>query len=79
MWRRLWWGLMQSQFGGIVGLGVRVFVGAFGRNLVSVATMFPRLTCFTLLYCFTFSAFWKGNAAVNYIAVEHKSVRFQQQ
>jgi hypothetical protein len=36
---RLWWGLAESAFGGSMDLGSRFCVGAFGRNLVSVAVI----------------------------------------
>jgi hypothetical protein len=39
-----WWGLMESMFGGSLESRGHLCVGAFGRNLVSVALeMFPHL------------------------------------
>jgi hypothetical protein len=38
----LWWGLAESAFGGSLESGGRFCVGAFGRNMSSVAIkMFP--------------------------------------
>jgi hypothetical protein len=36
MHTRLWWGLAESPVGESLESGGRSFVGAFGRNLVSV-------------------------------------------
>jgi hypothetical protein len=37
LWWRLWWGLAESAFSGGLEAGGRFSVGAFGRNLASVA------------------------------------------
>jgi hypothetical protein len=43
----LWWGLAESAFGGSLESGGRFCVGAFGRNLTSVAVkMFSHLIYF---------------------------------
>jgi hypothetical protein len=44
LWRRLWWGLAESAFGGGLESGGRVCVGTFDTNLAAVAVkMFSRL------------------------------------
>jgi hypothetical protein len=44
LWWRLWWGLTESAFGGNLESGGRFCVGAFDRNLASVAVkMFSHL------------------------------------
>jgi hypothetical protein len=68
----------------IVGFGVSlesggVFcVGAFGRNLASVAVktrshLFHK-EILKIIYIATFHSICKGNAAINYITVERKNV-----
>jgi hypothetical protein len=72
---RLWWGLAESAFGGSVESGGRFCIGAFGRNLASVAVkMFSHLILF-VKKCHkscTFSAICKDNAAINCISSQHK-------
>jgi hypothetical protein len=74
-----WWGLAESAFGGSLESGGRFCVGAFGRNLASVAVkIFSHLIYFIrkfYKFC-TFSAICKDNAAINCITVEHKKVSF---
>jgi hypothetical protein len=66
-------------FGGSLQSGGRFCVGAFGRNLASVAVkMFSHLIYFTkqfYKFC-TFNAICKDNAALNCITVQHKEVQF---
>jgi hypothetical protein len=46
-WWHLWWGLAESAFGGCLESGGRFCVGAFGRNLASVAVkMSPHFILF---------------------------------
>jgi hypothetical protein len=37
LWWGLWWGLVESAFGGSLETGGRFCVGAFGKNLASIA------------------------------------------
>jgi hypothetical protein len=72
LWWRLWWGLTESAFSGSLESGGRFRVGAFGRNLTSVAVkMFSHLINFLnkLYKCCrpTFIAICKDNTAINYI------------
>jgi hypothetical protein len=75
LWWCLWWGLAESAFGGSLESGGRFCVGAFGRNLASVAVkMFSHSIYFIkkfYKFC-TFSAICKDNAAINCITVQHK-------
>jgi hypothetical protein len=79
IWWRLWWSLAESAFGEILESGGRFCVGAFGRNLASVAVkMFSHLIYFIkkfYKFC-TFNIFHKDNAAINCITVQHKNVSF---
>jgi hypothetical protein len=63
----LWWGLAESAFGGSLEACGRFCVGAFGRNLSSIAVnMFSHLIYFIKKFskfC-TFSAICKGNVAI---------------
>lgn len=77
--RPLWlqqWVLAESAFGGSLEAGSRFHVGAFGRNLFSVALkMFSRLVYqFIKKFCkfCTFSAICNGDAAINCITFERK-------
>jgi hypothetical protein len=77
LWWRLWWVLAKSAFGGSLESGGRFCVGAFGRNLASVAVkMFSRLMYFLKKFykCCTFNAIFKDNAVINYFTVQHKNV-----
>jgi hypothetical protein len=72
LWRRLWWGLAESAFGGNLESGGRFCVGAFGRNLASVAVkMFSHSIYFEnkLYKSCAFSAICKDNAAINCITI----------
>jgi hypothetical protein len=66
-----------GAFGGSVESGGRFCVGAFGRNLASVAVkMFSHLNFFIKKFyklC-TFNAICKDNAAINCITVQHKNI-----
>jgi hypothetical protein len=82
LWCRLWWGLSESVFGGSLESGGWYCVGAFGRNLASVAAkMFLHLIYFIkTFYTFcTLNAIHKINAAINCITVQHKNVHSRQQ
>jgi hypothetical protein len=72
-------GLAESAFGGSLESGGRFCVGAFGRNLASVAVkMFSHLIYFKkefYKFC-TFNAICKYDAAVNCITVQHKKGPF---
>jgi hypothetical protein len=71
----LWWGLAESAFGGSLESGGRFCVGAFGRNLASVALkMFLYLIQFIKRFCkfCTFNVTFKNNAAINCIIVQQK-------
>jgi hypothetical protein len=67
-------------FGGSLKSGSRFLVGAFGRNLASVAVkMFSHLILLKkkIFYKFCiFNTFFKDNAAINCINVRHKKVPF---
>jgi hypothetical protein len=77
MQTRLWLGLAQFAFGGSLDSGVRFCVGAFGRNLASLAVkFFSHLIYFVknfYEFC-AFSAICKDNVAINCITVQHKKV-----
>jgi hypothetical protein len=66
--------------GGVWSLqsGSRFGVGAFGRNVASVAIkMFSRSIYFIKNYKFcTFNAICKDNAVINCIPVQHKKILF---
>jgi hypothetical protein len=78
LWWRLWRGLAESAFGGSLGSGGRFCVGAFGRNLASVAVkMFSHLIQFIKnFYKCTFNAICKVNAAINCITIQDKKGSF---
>jgi hypothetical protein len=71
--------LVGSAFGGGLESGGRFCVGAFGRNLASVAVkMFSYLVHFEnkfKTFC-SFNAIYKDNAAINCITVQHKKGSF---
>jgi hypothetical protein len=77
VWRTL--RLTESAFGRSLESGVRFCVGAFGRNLATVAVkMFPHLICIIKKFyklC-TFDAICKDNAAMNCITVQHRKCSF---
>jgi hypothetical protein len=62
----------------ILESGTRFCVGAFGRNLVSVAVkMFSHLIYFIKKFCkCTFNAICKDNTAINRIIVQHRKGSF---
>jgi hypothetical protein len=66
---------VESAFGGSLESGGRFCVGAFGRNLASVAVkIFSHLIYFKkkfYKFC-TFNVLCKDNAAINCITVHHK-------
>jgi hypothetical protein len=72
-------GRVESAFGGILESGGRFCVGAFGRNLASVAVkMFSHLIYFIKkfhTFC-TFNAIFKDSAALNCITVQNKEGPF---
>jgi hypothetical protein len=79
MQTRLWWGLAESAFGESLESGGRFCVGAFSRNLASVAVkMFSHSICFINKFCkcCTFSAICEYNAAINCVTVQHKKGSF---
>jgi hypothetical protein len=80
LWRRLWWSLAESEFGfRNLESGDRFCVGAFDRNLFSVAVkMFSHLIYFIrkVYKFYTFNVMYKDNAAINCITVQHKEKRF---
>jgi hypothetical protein len=52
VWWRPWWGLAESAFCGSLESGDRFCVGAYGRNLASVAVkMFSHLIYFRKKFC----------------------------
>jgi hypothetical protein len=70
---------VESASGGSLESGGRFCVGAFGRNLASVAVMmFSNLIYFikTFYKCCTFNAIFKDNVAINCVTVEHKKGPF---
>jgi hypothetical protein len=73
LWWRLWWGLAESAFGGSLESGGRFYVGAFDRNLASVAVkMFSHLIYFSKKFdkfC-NFNAICKDIASINYITLQ---------
>jgi hypothetical protein len=74
LWRRLWWGLAESAFGGNLEADGQFCVGAFGRNLASVAVkMFPRLIYFikTFYKLCIFNGICKDNSVMNCIKQFH--------
>jgi hypothetical protein len=79
LWWRLRWGLAKSAFGGILESGGRFCVGAFRRNLASVAVkMFSHLIYFKKKFyklC-TSDVVYKDNAAINCTTVQHKKSSF---
>jgi hypothetical protein len=65
LWWYLWWSLAEFAFDGSLESGGRFCVGAFGRNLASVAVkMFAHLIYLKInFYKFcTFNAICKANA-----------------
>jgi hypothetical protein len=75
LWWRLMWGLAESVFGGSLESGSRICVGAFGRNLASVAVkMFSDLIYFIKKFykCYSFNAIRRDAAAINCITIQHK-------
>jgi hypothetical protein len=79
LWWRLWWGLTESAFGGNLESGGRFCVGAFGRNLASVAVMMFSHLIYFIKKCYkfcTFNAICKENVAMNCITVKHKTGSF---
>jgi hypothetical protein len=81
--RKRWgyWGVAEFALGGSLESSGWFCVGAFGRNLASVAVkMFTHLIClknkFSKVY--TFNAICKDNGAINYITVQHKKVHSRQ-
>jgi hypothetical protein len=79
MQTKLWWGLAESAFGGRLESGGPFCVGAFGRNLASVAVkMFSLLIYFirTFYKFCTFNAICKDNAAINCITLQHNKGSF---
>jgi hypothetical protein len=68
----------ESASGGSLVSGGRFCVGAFGRNLASVALKISHLIYFKIHFfksC-TFNKIYKGNAAINCVAVQHKTGLF---
>jgi hypothetical protein len=75
MQKRKLWGLTESVFGESLESGGRFCVGAFGRNLFSVAVkMFSHLIYFIKKYCSfcNFNAICKDNAAINFFCSTEK-------
>jgi hypothetical protein len=68
LWWHLWWSLAEPAFGWSLQSGGRFRVGAFGRNLASVAMkMFSRVIRFVnrfYEFCI-FNAVLKYSAAIN--------------
>jgi hypothetical protein len=61
------------------GVWSQFYVGAFGRNLASVALkMFSDFVYFTKKFYkfYAFSAICRDNSAINYITVQHKKGSF---
>jgi hypothetical protein len=79
LWWCLWWVLAESAFGGSLESGGLLYVGAFGRNLASVAIV---LVSFDNGVWHSQNksraSFCKDNAAINCITVQHKKVSFHQ-
>jgi hypothetical protein len=77
MQTRLWWGLAESAFGWSLESGGLFCVGAFGRNLASVAVKMCSHSIHFInkfdKFC-TFNMICKGNAAINCITLQHKKV-----
>jgi hypothetical protein len=71
---------VEPAFGGSLVSGGRFCVGAFGRNLASVAVkMFSHSIYFKEFYKFcTFNCIFKDNAAINCITAQHKEVYSRQ-
>jgi hypothetical protein len=69
--------MAESAFGGSLELGGRFCVGAFGRNLASVAVKtFPHTIYFIkrfYKFCIL-NLIRKDNVAINYITLQHKRV-----
>jgi hypothetical protein len=80
LWWRLRWDLAEYAFGGSLESGGRFCLGAFGRNLASVAVkMYSHFNFFKTFYKFcTSSGICKDNAVINYITVQHKKVYSRQ-
>jgi hypothetical protein len=71
----LWWGLAESAFGGNLVSGGQFCVGAFGRDLASVAVkIFSHIIYYIKKFykCYTFNAIYKDNSAINCFIVQHK-------
>jgi hypothetical protein len=69
----------KPLFGGSMDSGGRFWVGAFGRNLASVAVrMFSHFAYFKkkCYKCCSFNAICKYNAAINCVTVQHKQGSF---
>jgi hypothetical protein len=74
----VWWNLPLAGVG-ILESGGRFSVGAFGRNLASVAVkMFSHIIYSRKKFYkfFTFNSICKDNAAINCIIFQHKKVSF---
>jgi hypothetical protein len=75
LWWRLWWVLADFAFGRSVESGSLLYVGAFGRNLASVAVKMFTHKCYFIKrfykYC-TFNAICRDNAEINCITVQRK-------
>jgi hypothetical protein len=70
---------VESTFGGILESGGRFCVGAFGRNLASVAVKIFSHSIYFMktfdTFC-TFSEICKDNAAMNCFTVQRNEVSF---
>jgi hypothetical protein len=78
MWH-LWWVLAECAFRKSLDSGGLFFVGAFARNMASVALkVFSRLCCFKKKFykCCTSNVNCRDNAGINCITVQHENVSY---
>jgi hypothetical protein len=79
LWWRLWWGLAESAFSGSLESGGRFCVGAFGRNMASVAVKIFSNSIYFIKKSFnfcTFNAICKDKSAIHCMIVQYKKGSF---